>query len=607
MLNYEGFKTLICNLNDKDEVGRRRAILTITQEYLDNTLSANWLATELKEDLKWLIEEGLEFRKKEINKGVTYSTDNVTKSLKSLRDTIENVDNLTLGNSQELHEANSLTNILFVPKGKNRNKGIKPGLLFPVLWKKGDQEIASDKRLPTGLRILAADTRRTLTDLETDPRYRDEYGKYVLAFPVTAQPRWKESEENQDDAAARILDALFPSDNCLSAAATLLGSLYISVRGGTFDRYTLITGVGRKVGEIIGRIATVAESLEAKVELVFQFLRQHQNDLNRLNRPIRFGIPASDYEDAKIKVAQRFAETIKAGQFLANSTIDQKIYLFPIPISSDDGLLGALRPIREQMQAEPRADDPLSSQEAYFTALGTQDRRSDFHHRIIQAGQSDEHLVPKLKKQLSNLSLADQFYKKCYCVSLASRSWEFPVLDRRVFEPLEQLVVLTNDLETGIQGGAELEKKLGKALQSVMAFEQGQAPEPKILEIDIRVVTANLVNPQEIEAASRSAIHDRLNQELKEDDKQNNTFVINASSGSAILRQILLDWAPLDSLVVAYAGQTDPTTNLPLAGSHDLVLYCKVEGGRLEPLKAPENPPGSVSELATLPLNRLAP
>lgn len=443
------------------------------------------------------------------------------------------------------------TSVCGFPENENRililyvaERPLKEGVLFPVTWKLG---VPDDRRLPNSILEVARLVRDTLSGADQDSRYRFIYQNWGLRFSKEdLEPYYPEAEEADLDThnMPRALDALFPlggNSAAYSASPTLLASLYTLVRGGRLKANVLATGdtIRCQVDGIqfIDSIATVGQTLRRKLKVAYDYMVEKKQDVTLF-------VPASDsYVANDILANENWSQCNATGMTLKIKPIG--------PQSGMDNILEAIRPIREALQAEPQPQDPIASQEAYYTSRSTQHLRGQFHVNVMQQGS----FVDGLRNKWSSVCEREKPGKTAI-ITIVSHAWEFPLLDRVVLGGDYSYWILLND-EPDVAGKRDRLNAL-------------KLDSNRLYEIDLNTLTDR--------NAKEQAFFGKVADLIAEAGKER-TLVFNLSSGPRNLSVILINQAPIGAFFVLYRGQTDPTNNVPLAGSYDLVVYRKETDG----------------------------
>ncbi|MBL8820134.1 MAG: hypothetical protein JNL58_29190 [Planctomyces sp.] len=450
--------------------------------------------------------------------------------------------------------------------GLGRQFLLNSRILVPVRWYHRDScpsgsYLRDDRRLPNSLLHLAQKVRNTLKqeNVEGESHYRSAYDDWTLHFwPELAPPsKWLELEpdpqanlELGQQVPERILDAIFVGlVSSESAFTSLITSLFVAVRGGKAEPFCLATGCGSPGpdGRSFKGVRSVGpETISDKLLLAEEYARLLQLAPGQSGKKVRFFLPES-----QIAVANKFLEN--------NQSVKEVVEIDPdgFVTGRKDSLLQDLRAMRQWYQCRPTNEDSLEAQQSYFSSLATQSERSEFHVTVMQEGtlSGHEHVVPKLREQWE-AACGGLTALNTYCISILSRSWELPFLDRKVFQPKESLVIAANDGDTASKVDAT---------ESLIKVQQHDI---SVQNVDIRNTSASIVE-ERIKEIVTAFINDIPN-------GQSCRLIFNRTSGSAFLTDCLIKAAPQGAFVVTYAGQTDTKTNQPIPGKHTLVVQERV-------------------------------
>jgi len=242
--------------------------------------------------------------------------------------------------------------------------------------------------------------------------------------------------------------------------------------------------------------------------------------------------------------------------------VQQQITVREINTSGDVDLLNQLLPLRRLSVAMPLPADPVSSHANFFATRSDQRERANFHIKIFQDQESGE----KLKSLCDEWTNALPIGKEVCLVSVLSRAHELVWLDHNVFKPKKHFLIVT----TGNSWTYE-DEKMNKVIEIINIDTKGLNDEMRAQE--------NFPYP-----ALEDEITKPLNSRVGELGTM--TWVVNGTSGTGFLSDCLRDWikskAPDGSFFVRYEGQTDIERNLPILGSHRLVIKKKTQNGCLE-------------------------
>jgi len=457
-----------------------------------------------------------------------------------------------------------MTSLLYVePSTSPKYRWLRSELVFPVQWKLGVNS-HHDPMLPTSLRTVADEVKSILENDFTLEGQHDsaspQYEHFYLKFSTPFSPINYLDTANDSPS---FLDSLFPTGASDSAFASLLVSLYVAAHQGRPSVKCMATGC---LNRVTGGIANVGnETLEKKLKLVAwfsNFIGASQED------PVCFFVPASQRETA-MGIVKKDSDW-NDGTCL----LDQ----FGLLQQAGASLYESVSGLRRTNQVKPDIGDPLESMQLWYSSREGQHQRSMFHASVIN---KSGHVIPKLRKAWGKIREDENIDGSIVCVSVLSRSWEWPLIDAEVFgssaKDFRCRVVYPNDLFLKneikmIGSGESLHARLGSVLGGNVeeSFEE---------------VLLDLLNWRDLDSAKRQQ---KVIEFMKTifNDADNPTYIINRSSGSQFLSDCLVAAAPKGAFVVSYWGRTDPLSNLPIPGELDLVVYRKDNDDGLQLLTA---------------------